>query len=137
MDRSTKSRYNSSYTLGEWLCEKANELEIDAVSLDSVVGVPRVNFGLDDADIDEAVRECLASIMARGARPIQGHNDGDGTPGYWTHVNRFGDDPAGVVEGVIREWHEAGVDPDIGDVWFALPWFIEGEQVREAVDGPR
>ena len=136
MNRLIRTKYHNHETLGEWLEGKPKELDVDATPLDSVVGNLRLGFGLSGVDLDEAVRECLTNIVARGARPIQGHNNGDGTSGYWTHVTRFGDEAAGIVEGVITEWHDAGVDPDIGDIWFALPWFIESEGVRPSVDPP-
>ena len=123
MDRMTPHRFFGT-TLGEWIELSSGELTIDAISISSVITGLR-GFDIHGNELNEAVRECLTRIMARGARPIQGHND-DGDC-FWTRVTRFGDDPAAIVEGVIAEWHAAGIDPEIGDIWFALPDFIESE----------
>ena len=122
MNRSTPNKFCGT-PLGEWLESKPNELDIDAVPLDFISSL-RSEFGLGGDDLEQAVRELLERLMARGAKPIQGHSD-DG--GYWTRVTRFGDEPSQIVEGVIREWHASGRDPEIGDVWFASPEFIEAE----------
>ncbi len=123
MNRAVQSKFYA-VSLGEWLETKPDELELDAVALAAVISGIRIGFDVHGEELNEAVRELLTEIMARGARPIQGCSD-DG--GYWIRVTRFGDDPAAIVDGVMREWHEAGVDPDIGDIWFALPGFIAAE----------
>ena len=128
MDKSVESRFDPCHTLAEWLAGAPDELEIDLISMQAIIGVPRRSFGLHDAEVEEAAREYLGGILARGGRPFQGHNDGDG--GYYTRVTRFGDDPVGIVEGVIKEWREAGVDPDLCGIWFALPELIAW-QVRD------
>ena len=102
MNRSVESRFNPGHTLAEWLAAAPDELEVDLISMRAIIGVPLRSFGLEDTEVEEAARKCLTGIVARGGRPFQGHNDGDG--GYYTSVTRFGDDPTGIVEGVIKEW---------------------------------
>jgi hypothetical protein len=123
MNKLLKCKF-SGMTLGKWIECLPNDLAVDAVALFHVIVGLRRSFDLDSEALDEAVRETLEGLMATGARPIQGHSD-DG--GYWTRVTRFGDDPAGIVDGVIAEWHAAGKDPDIGDIWFASPAYIAAE----------
>ncbi len=123
IDRSKPSKFDGM-ALGDWIAYTPDELDVDAIALEQVVRGLRIGFDLHGDDLDKAVHELLTGIMARGARPIQGCSD-DG--GYWIRVTRFGDDPAAIVDGVMREWHEAGVDPDIGNVWFALQGFIAAE----------
>ena len=132
-----RSKFNQFLhtTFGKYIEASANELEIDAVALSFVVYNLRRAFDLDGDDLDEAVREVLTRmIVGRDGRPIQGCSD-DG--GYWSRVTRFGDDPEKIVEDVIREWHESGKDPEIGDIWFASPEFIATEcRAKVAVRDP-
>ncbi len=122
MNRSKPNKFYGT-PLGEWIECVPHELEIDAVSLELISGL-RIGFDLHGDELEQAVREVLEGLVACGARPIQGCSD-DG--GYWTRVTRFGDEPSKIVEGVIREWHASGRDPEIGDIWFASPEFIEAE----------
>ncbi len=122
MNRSARDKFHG-ITLDEWIEGKINGLDVDALSLLFIPGL-RIGFGLCGDELEQAVREVLEGLMARGARPIQGHSD-DG--GYWTRVTRFGDEPSQIVEGVIREWRASGRDPEIGDIWFASPEYIASE----------
>ncbi len=63
--------------------------------------------GRQIAEIDLKQADCIWRILAR--------------------VTRFGDEPSRIVEGVIREWHASGHDPEHNDIWFALPGFMESE----------
>lgn len=85
----------------------------------------RDGSGLSEQALENALRKVLGALTNADARPVQGHNDNGDC--YWTRVTRFGDEPACIVEGIIAEWKAAGVDPDIGDVWFGSPRLMELE----------
>jgi hypothetical protein len=78
----------------------------------------RKAFGLKDAALDHAVRETLAGLLARGARPVVGSSAQDGS---WVEVKSYGNPSAEIIDSVVAEWHTIGRDPDVGDVWFAVP----------------
>jgi hypothetical protein len=95
-----------------------NELPVDAVGLWQVIPALRSSFGLDDAAIEHFARLIIADLLARGARPVVG----SAAPGeYWSEVESYGTTLQEIIDGVIGEWRAMGRDPDVGDVWFALP----------------
>jgi hypothetical protein len=71
--------------------------------------------------LERAIRQALAGVLARGARPVVGCSE----DGSWRETTRYGDSPNDIINAVIAEWHRMGRDPDVGDVWFALPELYE------------
>ena len=108
--------------LSEWISLIPNELEDDAVGLWQIIPTLRKAFGLEGAELERAIREALAKLLARGARPIFGVK-GRG----WELATQYGDAPDAIIDAIIAEWHRMGRDPDFGDVWFALPSFYEND----------
>jgi len=37
----------------------------------------------------------------------------------------YGDTAGEISEAIITEWRDSGREPDVGDVWFALPHILE------------
>ncbi len=107
--------------LSNWIAAIPNGLEIDAVGLWQVIPALRLSFGLDGKPLERAVRQALAGLLARGARPVVGSSARHGS---WKRTNRYGDDPDAIIDAVMAEWHAMGRDPDVGDLWFALPRFL-------------
>jgi hypothetical protein len=104
--------------LSEWISAIPNEFDTDAVGLWEIIPGLQKSFGLSDAELELAIREILAGLLARGARPVFGCSPQEG---FWKEATRYGDNPAAIVDAIIEEWHRMGRDPDVGDVWFALP----------------
>jgi hypothetical protein len=114
--------------LSEWIRLVPGDLDGDAVGLWQVIPALRMAFGLDDAEIERVTRQILAELMARGARPVVGVCPPDAR---WNEVTRYGDSASAIIDGVMAEWHAMGRDPDVEDVWFALP-----ELFRHDPSGP-
>lgn len=105
--------------LSEWIEMIPDDLDVDAVGLWHIIPGLRRSFGMtDEAAIEDATRQVLARLLARGARPVIGG-------GGWHVVTEYGDTPQAIIDAVIAEWKRKGVDPDVEDVWFALPRFYE------------
>ena len=105
--------------LSDWIRSCPNELDVDAVGLWQIVPTMCRSFGLSGSDLDQAVRDALHALLARGALPVVGSvSDGVGS---WIYTPRYGEGASAIVEAVIAEWHTMGRDLDVGDVWFALP----------------
>jgi hypothetical protein len=113
-------RYSGS-PLSEWIATLPNEFEFDAVSLWEIIPGLRDSFGLEGGALEHAIRQALAEVLARGARPVVGCSE----DGSWRETTRYGDSPNDIINAVIAEWHRMGRDPDVGDVWFALPALYE------------
>ena len=107
--------------LGEWIEKVPNELAIDAVGLWQIIPALRKSFGLAGDALDDAIRTTLRGVLARGARPVKGSLT---RPNAWEEVQEYGG-RNDIVEAVIDEWKAMGRDPDVGDVWFILPEFID------------
>lgn len=126
------NKYNG-VTLSDWIKACPNELDIDAVGLWQIIPTMRRGFGLSGGDLDQAVRDALRALLARGALPVVGSTS-DGI-GYWTHTPRYGEEASATVEAVIAEWHAMGRAPDVGDVWFALPHLHGPDAPADPNDG--
>lgn len=126
------NKYNG-VALGDWIKACPNELDIDAVGFWQVVSNMRRGFGLSGDDLDRAVRDSLNALLARGALPVVG-SVSDGV-GYWTHVPHYGAEASAIVEAVIAEWHAMRRDPDVGDIWFALPHLHGPDVPTDRSDG--
>lgn len=108
--------------LSEWIALVPNELEVDAVGLWQIIPPLRKSFGLHGDALERAVRDVLNGLLARGARPVIGSSAQDGS---WEKAIRYGSDPATITNSVIAEWRMMKRDPDVGDLWFALPRFYD------------
>jgi hypothetical protein len=107
--------------LSEWISAIPGELDTDAVGLWQIIPALRNDFGLGDVALERAIREVLSGLLARGAQPVVGASAHDGS---WKRSNRYGNSVISIINGVVDEWHQMGRDPDVGDVWFALPQFF-------------
>ena len=56
--------------LSEWISLIPNELEDDAVGLWQIIPTLRKAFGLEGAELERAIREALAKLLARGTKRI-------------------------------------------------------------------
>lgn len=126
------NKYNGG-KLNDWLKLFPNELDVDAVGFWQVVSTMCRGFGLSGSDLDQAVRDALHALLARGALPVVGSMS-DGI-GCWAYTPRYGEEASAIVEAVIAEWHAMKRDPDVGDVWFALPHFHGPDVPTDRSDG--
>lgn len=108
-------------TVQEWISKVPGELPVDAVGLWQIVSSGREGFGLSGDALVDFVSRCLTGLLNAGAKPVIGATDNEH---IWMLVD-YGDKPETIIETIIREWHNAGRDPDGGDVWFALPHIYE------------
>lgn len=129
-----RNKFNGQ-TLSEWIAHYAVSVDpeegCDAEPFDAIVSNGRHGFGLSGPELDAAVRACLIEMFRAGAHPLQGTRHPQ--PGYIL-VTRFGSDPEKAADAIIREWHEAGVDPDVEGLWFAHPEYYKHELTP---DSPR
>lgn len=118
-------------TISEYLAGFTEELAIDAVGLWQIVPAGRDGFGLSGAELVDFVRRGVGALLAKGARPVVGSADEERN---WTLVN-YGNTAEEICDAVISEWLKTGRDPNVGDVWFALPdiyeeTFAPGERAK-------
>ena len=117
--------------IDEWIERTPNELPVDAVGLwQVVVGFTR-GFDLSGAELEHYVRLSVAKLLERGALPVQGNRN----RGWSVRQDLAG--PRGEsLERIIAYWKSLSHEPNVGDVWFALPQFIDdGSALEEAGDG--
>jgi hypothetical protein len=105
----------------KWIEKLPGELPVDAVGLWQIASFGREGFGLSGEELITVVRRGIAALLAKGAVPVIGAMDGIHT---WTPVN-YGDTAGEISEAIITEWRDSGREPDVGDVWFALPHILE------------
>ena len=93
----------------------------DAAGLWQIIPILRQSFGLASDALDDAIRKTLSGVLARDARPVKGSLT---RTNAWEEVQEYGcrND---IVEAAIDEWKAMRRDPDVGDVWFILPEFID------------
>jgi hypothetical protein len=117
-----KQRRDKFYgqTVEEWIEKIPGELPIDAVGLWQIVSFGREGFELSGEELVDAVRRSVAALLAKGAVPVVGAMDGIRV---WTPV-KYGDTADETTEAIIIEWRNSGRDPDVGDVWFAVPHIL-------------
>lgn len=65
--------------LSNWIAAVPNELEIDAVDLWQIIPALRLSFSLEGEALERAVRQALAALLVRGARPVVGVSARDGS----------------------------------------------------------
>lgn len=110
--------------LTKWIEAIPNELEVDAIGLWQIIPTMRKGFGLDGEMLENAIRSSILGVLARGAKPVVGSRLKHGS---WEIVGRYGDTADMIVDAIISEWRSSGRDPDVGDIWFALPRFYESK----------
>jgi hypothetical protein len=116
------------HTVEEWIEKVPGELAVDAVGLWQIVSFGREGFGLSGDKLVDYVRQNLLALFAKGAKPVQGALD---NIHIWTLVD-YGDTAEGMADGIIKEWLNSGRDPDVGDVWFALPHIYEAKRSHDS-----
>jgi hypothetical protein len=120
-------------TLDEWIEKLPGELPVDAVGLWQIVRFARDGFGLSGKELVQCVRRCLFALFARGAQPVTGSLD---NVYIWTLVP-YGETREEMANNIVNEWLASGRDPDLGDVWFALPHiYNEKKHPDSPVKGP-
>jgi hypothetical protein len=117
-------------TVEEWLEKLPGELPVDAVGLWQIVSLAREGFGLSGEELITVVRQGIAALLAKGAVPVVGARD---DIHVWTPVD-YGDSAGEISEAIITEWRNSGREPNVGDVWFALPHILG---LILLPDGPR
>jgi hypothetical protein len=107
--------------IAEWIDSVANELPVDAVGLWQIVRGLRLGFDLSGEPLDRYVRLSVAKLIERGAIPVHGTSD---------HGCSVRSDLVGTetVERVLTYWKSLDREPDVSDLWFALPQFIAAKK---------
>jgi hypothetical protein len=103
--------------IAEWIDSVPNELPVDAVGLWQVVRGLRSGFDLAGEPLEHYVRLCVAKLIDRGAIPVQGSAE----RAWAVRSDLVGTQ---TVERVVTYWKSLGREPDVADLWFALPQFI-------------
>jgi hypothetical protein len=102
----------------DWIRGLINEAQRDPVGFWHIVRIGRENFGLTGTVLEDFVRNFIIELVKSGAEPIMG----DKQAAYgWGPFLQYGSDPENIADGLISDWKNAGVDPDVGGVWFAFP----------------
>jgi hypothetical protein len=107
-------RYRTPIT--EWIERVPNELSVDAVGLWQVVPGLR-GFHLSSEQFESYLRLSVAKLVERGAIPVQG----SANRGWSVRADLAGTQ---TVERVVEYWKALGREPEVSDIWFALPQFI-------------
>src|SRR5262245_28807624 len=115
-------------TVEEWIEKVPGELAVDAVGLWQIVSSGRGGFGLSGDELIDFVRRNLFALFAKGAKPVQGALD---NIYIWTLVD-YGETAEDMADAIIDEWRKSGRDPNVGDVWFALPHIYEEKRSHDA-----
>jgi hypothetical protein len=109
----------------EWVAKVPNELPRDAVGLWQIVGAGgQAGFGLSGQELIEFVRLILLALFEKGAKPVTAAIDG---VHVWALVP-YGEKPDEMAEAIIQEWIATAREPDLGDVWFAIPKIYESKR---------
>jgi hypothetical protein len=113
----------SNQTVGSWLNKMPNELEIDAIGLWQIIPAGTRNFCLAGEDLEQFTRRAIAAVLERGAVPARGI---EGSGGRWRRTVEYGQTNAEIVNNIVSQWLDHSTrEPDVGDVWFVLPKFID------------
>jgi len=101
-----------------------NELPVDAVGLWQVVNTFRRTFGLEEPDLGIYVRKSIHALLAAGAVPVVG----SARDKAWHIARGFDQQGEEKTEAVVQYLRGLGKDPDVGDLWLALPKFVKGAE---------
>jgi len=113
-------------SLSAWEKALPNNLNYDAEGLYSVVGGLRGGFGLRGGRLVDAVRRNVLNLLQLGARPVLGAPKVSRK--FWIEQLQYGSEPEQIADNLIKEWLEAGCDPDISGVWLAIREDIDAEE---------
>jgi len=104
-------------SLSEWISRVPNELPRDAVGLWQIIPALRDSFGLEGPALETAVGATIQALLERGAVPVRcGPKDGP----EWIPDDAYDRDWEAVKAKVINDWVRSGLEPTVGDLWFAL-----------------
>lgn len=104
-------------SLSEWISRVPNELPRDAVGLWQIIPALRDSFGLEGPALEVAVGATIQGLLERGAVPVRcGPVDGP----EWIPDDAYALDWQAVKAKVINDWVRSGLEPTVGDLWFAL-----------------
>jgi hypothetical protein len=104
-------------TVGEYMEALPRELPDDAVGLWQIEAAGSDWFGLSGDRLVDFVRQGIAALLAKGAKPVVQATDGVHD---WIPVD-YGETPRSIADAIIAEWQKSGRAPTVGDVWFAIP----------------
>ena len=97
------------------------ELPRDAVGLWQISNSLRRGFELSDAVLQISIRKSVEALLDAGAVPVFGSS----ADRNW-HLAEGFDGPNEVVADKVMKYLAAlGREPDVGDLWLALPCFVE------------
>ena len=99
-----------------------NELPIDAVGLWQIVNSLKRGFDLENSDLTKYVEKSVEALLKASAVPVIG----SAADKCWYRARAFGGQQKEIIEQVLAYLRHLGRDPDVGDIWFALPKFVEG-----------
>ena len=128
MTMEPKEKYYGT-PMSEWIASIPYELDDIGVGLHSIVPDGRIGFELEGEDLINFIRRVIHALLEKGAKPVVAADDG---VHYWRVETKYGDDPEGIADGVIKDWLAAGgKDPEWGEYWFALPHTYEAKKSIE------
>src|SRR5690606_3979257 len=103
--------------VNEWISRVPNELSRAAVGLWQIIGAALDEFHYYGSELEECARQCIEGLVARGAVAVIGNSH----PQYpWKKAHQFPTLEA-IIEHVRKRYVEGGAEPDLGDIWFAVP----------------
>ena len=110
--------HQSTSELEAWASAVAAELQIDAVGMWQVVGGARRSFPVSESRQAEAIAMAVSSLLAAGAQPVFGSHV---TKGWHVAAEFQGHSAQNRILAYLQNLNR---EPNIGDLWFALPEFI-------------
>ena len=99
-----------------------NELPIDAVGLWQIVNSLKRGFDLANPELANYVQKSVGGLLKAGAVPVIGSVEDK----CWHRVSEFTGSDDEIIEQIMTYLQRLGRDPDVGDIWFALPKFVAG-----------
>jgi hypothetical protein len=101
-----------------------NELPIDAVGLWQIVNSLKRGFDLKNPELNKYVQKSVDSLLKAGAVPVFGSSEDR----CWHRASDFRGEDNEIIEQVLTYLQRLDRDPDVGDIWFALPKFVEAAE---------
>lgn len=121
MDYDTKDKFYG-ITIREWLRDFPNELEDDAIGLWQIIPLGKRGYGLSGSELKEFIEEAIEKLIDLGAVPVVGVE----SEGGWKLCEEYGDKKEEIIKNIVEKWGAPdSPDPDVGDLWFATPTFLE------------
>jgi len=107
--------------LEEWIRAFPAELPRDAVGLWQISNSLRRGFELSDSVFQISIRKSVKALLDAGAVPVFGSS----ADRRWHLAEGFDGTSDVIVERVMSYLGGLGREPDVGDLWLALPSFVE------------